>query len=183
MPIESLADLANPATAPRLVLKVGSALLCGRDGTPNRDWLATLAGEIGEAQAAGQKVICRSTAAGTNPNCVPYDLFGGTPSAAALNYVSGTGFIKGYTSEQVASATLTGSLGDYGIQSPWASDGINVALGVEYRHEKLQLQPDNEFETGDLTGQGAPTKYTEGSYKVTEFFGELTGITSVMTGI
>ena len=73
----------------------------------------------------------------------------------------------------MASATLTGSLGDYGIQSPWASDGVNVALGVEYRHEKLQLQPDNEFETGDLTGQGAPTKYTEGSYKVTEFFGEL----------
>ncbi|KRA84244.1 glutamate 5-kinase [Altererythrobacter sp. Root672] len=63
MPIESLADLANPATAPRLVLKVGSALLCGRDGTPNREWLATLAKEIAEAQASGQKVIVVSSGA------------------------------------------------------------------------------------------------------------------------
>ncbi|MBO9519377.1 MAG: glutamate 5-kinase [Porphyrobacter sp.] len=63
MPIESLADLANPATAPRLVLKVGSALLCGRDGTPNREWLATLAKEIAEAQARGQSVIVVSSGA------------------------------------------------------------------------------------------------------------------------
>jgi len=63
MSIESLADLAKAASAPRLVLKVGSSLLCGRDGTPNRGWLATLAGEIAEAQARGQNVIVVSSGA------------------------------------------------------------------------------------------------------------------------
>lgn len=117
--------------------------------------------------------VCRVTLAGTDPNCSPYDLFGGTPSAAALAYVSATGFIKGYTSEQVLSATLNGSLGEYGIQSPWASSGVSLALGVEHRRESLDLNADEEFNTGDLTGQGAPTKDTSGSYKVTEVFGEV----------
>ncbi|MBY8828086.1 TonB-dependent receptor domain-containing protein [Hephaestia mangrovi] len=134
---------------------------------------STYTGNNYVTNSAGQKVICRSTAAGTDANCVPYDIFGGTPSAASLAYVNGTGFIKGYTSEQIESATLTGSLGEYGIKSPWADDGVNVALGAEHRVEKLQLTPDNEFETGDLSGQGAPTKFTQGSYNVTEVFGEL----------
>jgi outer membrane receptor protein involved in Fe transport len=69
--------------------------------------------------------------------------------------------------------TVNGSLGDYGIQTPWADEGVNIALGVEHRDEKLKLTPDNEFETGDLTGQGAPTKATQGGYKVTELFGEV----------
>ena len=117
--------------------------------------------------------VCRSTLAGTDPNCVPYDLFGGTPSAASLAYVSATGFLKGQTSEQVLSGSITGMLGQYGVQSPWAADGVNFALGAEYRHESLELFADNSFNTGDLTGQGAPTKDTMGSYKVTELFGEV----------
>lgn len=117
--------------------------------------------------------VCRVTAAGGDPNCVPYDIFGGTPSAAALAYVNATGFLKGQTSEQVASASLTGTLGEYGIQSPWAADGVDLALGAEYRKESLLLQADNAFNTGDLTGQGAPTKDTAGSYKVSELFGEI----------
>ena len=63
MSIENLADLADPRAAPRVVLKVGSALLCGNDGRPNRAWLATLAGEIAEAQGRGQKVIVVSSGA------------------------------------------------------------------------------------------------------------------------
>lgn len=117
--------------------------------------------------------VCRVTAAGGDPNCVPYDIFGGTPSAASLAYVSATGFLKGRTTQQVASASITGTLGEYGFQSPWASDGIDVAFGAEYRKDSLQLQADNAFNTGDLTGQGAPTKDTAGSYKVSELFGEI----------
>jgi glutamate 5-kinase len=63
MPVERLADLADPATTPRLVLKVGSALLFGGGGKPDRAWLATLAGEIAEAQARGQQVIVVSSGA------------------------------------------------------------------------------------------------------------------------
>lgn len=123
--------------------------------------------------AAGERVICRVTASGSDPNCVPYNLLGGNPSAASLGYVSATGFLKGRTTEQVASASLTGTLGEYGFQSPWASDGIDIALGAEYRKETLQLQADNAFNTGDLTGQGAPTKDTSGDYDVSELFGEI----------
>ena len=49
MSIERLADLCEPAATPRVVLKVGSALLCGADGRPRREWLATLAEDIAAA--------------------------------------------------------------------------------------------------------------------------------------
>ena len=62
MPIERLTDLADPAAAPRVVFKVGSALLFG-DGKADRDWLATLAGEIAEAHGRGQQVIVVSSGA------------------------------------------------------------------------------------------------------------------------
>lgn len=63
MPIERLTDLANPAAAPRVVLKVGSALLFGSEGKPDRAWLATLAAEIAEAHGLGQQVIVVSSGA------------------------------------------------------------------------------------------------------------------------
>jgi glutamate 5-kinase len=62
MSIERLADLIDPACAPRVVLKVGSSLLFD-GGKPDRAWLATLAGEIAEAQGRGQQVIVVSSGA------------------------------------------------------------------------------------------------------------------------
>jgi glutamate 5-kinase len=61
--ITALADLLDPATYPRLVVKVGSALLCGSDGQPRREWLATLAGEIARASRRGQQVVVVSSGA------------------------------------------------------------------------------------------------------------------------
>lgn len=61
MTISRLRDLADPAAAPLLVFKVGSALLVGKDGAPRRDWLATLTEEIAEARARGQRVIVVSS--------------------------------------------------------------------------------------------------------------------------
>ncbi|MFC4254637.1 glutamate 5-kinase [Altererythrobacter xixiisoli] len=63
MPIERLADLANPATTPRIVFKVGSALLFGAGGVPDREWLASLVAEIAAAHARGQQVIIVSSGA------------------------------------------------------------------------------------------------------------------------
>jgi glutamate 5-kinase len=63
MMIEHLADLADPAKTPRLVVKVGSALLVGKDGQPRREWLAALASEIAGARAHGQQVIVVSSGA------------------------------------------------------------------------------------------------------------------------
>jgi glutamate 5-kinase len=63
MSIESLADLADARATPSVVLKVGSSLLCGPDGAPRREWLATLAGEIAAASKRGQQVIVVSSGA------------------------------------------------------------------------------------------------------------------------
>ncbi len=117
---------------------------------------------------------CRSVLAGTDTNCVPLDYFTGTgPSAAALAYVHATGLITGTTSEQVADANVTGALGEMGVQTPWSDQGVGVNFGTEYRKESLDLIPDQEFQTGDLTGQGAPTLPVSGAFRVLEGFGEV----------
>ena len=59
----NLASLADPALTPRLVLKVGSALLVGGDGAARRAWLAALVGEIALARTRGQQVIVVSSGA------------------------------------------------------------------------------------------------------------------------
>ena len=119
------------------------------------------------------QIVCRSALSGSDPNCAPYDVFGGTPSAASLAYLSATGFQKGLTSEQVASASFTGRLGEYGIKSPYSNEGVSINVGAEYRKESLNLQTDNAFQTGDLAGQGAATLPVSGSYNVKELFGEI----------
>ena len=63
MTIHKLADLADSAACPRLVVKVGSALLVGRDGEPRRAWLAALVAEIAAMRARGQEVIVVSSGA------------------------------------------------------------------------------------------------------------------------
>ena len=82
------------------------------------------------------------------------------------------GVIDGQTEEQVADANLTGNLGEAGIQTPWADEGVSINIGAEYRKESLELNPDQEFQTGDLTGQGAPTLPVSGDFRVLEAFGE-----------
>ena len=49
MSIERLADLADASACPRLVLKVGSALLMGSDGTPHREPIVAVHLALGEA--------------------------------------------------------------------------------------------------------------------------------------
>ncbi|EJL29472.1 glutamate 5-kinase [Novosphingobium sp. AP12] len=62
MPISRLSDLADASLAPRLVIKVGSALLVGPDGV-RREWVAALVAEIAEARGRGQDVIVVSSGA------------------------------------------------------------------------------------------------------------------------
>lgn len=62
MPISRLSDLSDRALAPRLVIKVGSALLVGKEGA-RRAWLTALVAEIAEARARGQDVIVVSSGA------------------------------------------------------------------------------------------------------------------------
>ena len=91
----------------------------------------------------GVDPVCRSVLDGTDPSCVPWDIFAtGQVTPAALAYLQTPGFQRGNVQQTVASASLTGNLGEWGIQFPWASDGVGIALGVEYRKERLELQTD-----------------------------------------
>ena len=117
--------------------------------------------------------VCRSVLDGTDPNCVPYDIFArGQVTPEATQYFSIPGFTSGFVKQSVASASLTGLLGEYGIQSPWANEGIGINVGLEYRKDSLELNADVAFQTGDLTGQGGPTASVAGSYDVRELYAE-----------
>jgi outer membrane receptor protein involved in Fe transport len=120
--------------------------------------------------------VCRSTLDGTDSSCVPWDIFSPgsvAPSAASTQYLSTPGFSRGVVSQQVANAFLSGSLGEYGLKTPWADQGVDVVFGAEYRKEKLEFNSDVAFTTGDLAGQGAPTLSVAGSFDVKEFFTEV----------
>jgi len=62
MTIATLSDLAEQAQCPLLVIKVGSALLVGKEGV-RREWLTGLVDEIAEARTRGQQVIVVSSGA------------------------------------------------------------------------------------------------------------------------
>jgi outer membrane receptor protein involved in Fe transport len=129
---------------------------------------------VGTTPPPGAIVECRSVLDTTDPACVPYDVFGaGGPSAASINYLNVFGVIHGKTSEQIADANITGDLGELGMTAPWATDGVGINVGYEYRKESLVLDPDQSFQTGDLAGQGAPTLPVNGSFDVNEVFGEI----------
>jgi iron complex outermembrane recepter protein len=123
---------------------------------------------------AGGVPVCRSTLNGQDANCVPYDIFAtGGVTQAALNYLQTPGFSRGNTQESVANASITGQLGEYGLQSPWANHGIAINVGAEYRKEKLEFATDQAFSTGDLAGQGGATIGLNGQFHVKEVFTEV----------
>ncbi len=122
----------------------------------------------------GGVATCRSVTDGSDPNCVPYDIFSiAGPSDEALNYLQTPGFQDGSTRQSVVSANIAGDLGEYGFRSPWANDGVGLALGTEYRREELELRVDTAFQSGDLSGQGGPVLPIAGDYDLYEIFGEL----------
>ncbi len=62
MTISRLADLADPALCPRVVVKVGSSLLVGKGGV-RRHWIEGLVAEIAAMRARGQDVVVVSSGA------------------------------------------------------------------------------------------------------------------------
>jgi iron complex outermembrane receptor protein len=132
---------------------------------------------IDDPRVAGINPICRSVLNGSDPSCVPYDVWGtGTVTQAAVNYLSTPGFQKAVNGESVANVSFTGKLGEYGIQFPWAESGVDVALGAEYRKESLDFQSDSAFSllpASDLAGVGAAILPVKGAFDVRELFGEV----------
>ena len=121
-------------------------------------------------------IVCRSALNGTDPACVPYNLFRGQGvvgnvangiTQGALNYISTPGFQRGDTKEYIASGFVSGELGSLS-----GSDPITLVVGAEYRKEQLQRNVDVAFATGDLTGQGGPIQDVRGKFHLAEGFAE-----------
>ncbi|HYJ52624.1 MAG TPA: TonB-dependent receptor, partial [Allosphingosinicella sp.] len=132
---------------------------------------------IDNPTTAGVDPVCRSVLDGSDPSCVPWDIFAtGSVTPEALTYLQTPGLQRGVNQETVANASITGNLGNWGIQLPWAQSGVGIAFGVEYRKETLELLVDQAFSTlpsSDLAGQGAPTLPVYGEYDVREAFAEV----------
>lgn len=56
-------DWFSPRNCPRLIVKVGSALLVAPDGQARREWLASLVDDIAERVANGQQIVIVSSGA------------------------------------------------------------------------------------------------------------------------
>ena len=123
---------------------------------------------------ANGQPICQSVLDGTDKACVPYNIWAsGGVTPAAINYLSGTAISSGATTEQVVTGSISGDLGQYGLKSPYATDGIGISVGAEYRREFLQTSYDAVIQSGDLAGAGGSTKNTKGSQSDKDLFGEI----------
>jgi outer membrane receptor protein involved in Fe transport len=114
--------------------------------------------------------VCASGAAG----CVPYNLWSdGGVSTEALNYLSSSGTSHGSTTERVIEGNITGNLAEYGIKSPWATDGVGVSVGFQSRRDHLSFAPDQAELSNDLTGFGGAAVTVDNNLSVMEGYGEI----------
>ncbi|HEY7888524.1 MAG TPA: TonB-dependent receptor [Steroidobacteraceae bacterium] len=127
--------------------------------------------------SVGGKPTCQSVVDGTDPSCVPYDIWrtgGVTP--AALGYITEGGGNVGSATQTILSTGVIGDLGAYGLKSPWASDSLGLALGAQYRDEAIDNQPGAAMSAGDLM-YASNVLYgslpTKGSFHVAEIYSEL----------
>ena len=123
--------------------------------------------------SVGGVATCQSVVDGTDPACVPYNIYAtGGVTPAALKYITAGGMQSGFVERTILNGQLVGELEKYGIKSPLASHGVGVAVGGEYRTESVRYNPDNAYATGDLLVTGG-THPTEGTFHVAEVFTEL----------
>jgi len=122
--------------------------------------------------------VCESGNAG----CVPYNIFERGPNGEslvtqeALDFIQQDGFINGNVQQIVFGGTVNGDLTNYGIVSPFASDGIATVIGWEWRRDELTSSPDaiSQIPGGmGFTGVGGGTLPVAGEVQVNEFFGEI----------
>lgn len=106
--------------------------------------------------------------------CVPYNIYGrGTVTADQLAYLNISSLASGSTTQHLATGSITGALGDYGLRSPFATDGVGIAFGGEYRRESARFDSDETSRSGDLGGGGGAAPAIDGGFTVRELFAEL----------
>lgn len=113
---------------------------------------------------AGQ-IVCRSTLTNPGNGCVPINLFGdGSPSAAAIDYVTGDAVTRTLYKQHVAALNLRGE-----PVSTWAGP-VSFATGIEYRREEQNTTSDAISQVDGFNQQNP--KPLNGSFDVAEAYVE-----------
>lgn len=121
--------------------------------------------------SAGQIVCAINADANPNnndANCSPLDYFGPQASAQSVDYVAEFKSITGDTNLVNVVAAVDGNLGEWGITSPLANNGVAIAFGYEFRKNSVDYQPDEIYQAA-----ASPELPISGSVVAKEFFGEL----------
>lgn len=111
---------------------------------------------------------CQSVIDKTDTNCVAANIFQANKiDAKVYPYVYDHYRWTNVVEQRDVTINLAGDLGQYGIKSPWANEGVAVAVGGEYRRESLKVLADQA--TIDYEGWFSTTG---GHYGVKEVYGE-----------
>ncbi len=114
--------------------------------------------------------VCISGALG----CIPYNVFAdGGVTQQQLAYLYELGTAQGSSTLRTLHADVTGKLGEYGMTSPLANEGLGVNVGFEHRQDHVFLLPDSAEESGLLSGFGSAVAPIDNSISVAEEFIEL----------
>jgi iron complex outermembrane recepter protein len=106
--------------------------------------------------------------------CVPYNIFSsGGVTQQQLDYLYESGTAEGASTLRTLHADITGRLGEYGVESPLATEGVGMNIGFEHRNDHQLLRPDAAEESGLLSGFGSAVAPIDNSISVAEEFVEL----------
>lgn len=106
---------------------------------------------------------------GPNSGCVPLNLFGeGSPSPAAIAFVTTTSTARSKLTQHVVSGSISG---DFGQLFSLPGGPVSFAIGAEYRREASQSTPAPE-DTAGFTFNNVLNP-SSGHFDVKEVFGEL----------
>ncbi|EQB10684.1 TonB-dependent receptor domain-containing protein [Sphingobium lactosutens] len=112
---------------------------------------------IDAVRNANGDIVCRNPANG----CVPINIFGeGSPSAAAIDFVTGDAVTRTVYDQHVAAANISGE-----PFSTWAGP-VSIAAGVEYRREEQHTTSDAISQSDGFNQQNP--KPLDGSFSVKE---------------
>ena len=121
------------------------------------------------------KPTCVSVLDGTDPDCIPYNLFsGGLPGdagiqaiidagAAMQKYIAIPNFLLGDSSETIFQAYVEG---DTGFSIPGAPGSVSMVFGFESRELESDYRPDASSQAADRTGASGPSVALAGGYDV-----------------
>ena len=126
---------------------------------------------IANALDATSTTACRNG----DPTCVPLNLFGTgagiTPAMAG--YSSATALEDRVYTQDILQGNVSGYFGDFRL--PWATSGLAVSLGAEYREETGGTTPDECLKLAPascLGGAGGNTLPIQGGFSSYEYYGE-----------